>query len=68
MTWDQNKNFIKAYKTDSGISSISVDSKDNMIAWDENKGVYVAIHNVKPATTTDTATTIGLLLQVLLLQ
>ena len=58
MTWDQNKNFIKAYKTDPGISSISVDSKDNMIAWDENKGVYVAIHNVKPATTTDTATTI----------
>jgi hypothetical protein len=56
MTWDQNKNFIKAYQSDSGESNISVDSKDNFIAWDQDKGVYTVIHNVKPASGTGTAT------------
>ncbi|MDR3593279.1 cell wall-binding protein [Clostridium sp.] len=56
MTWDQNHNFIKSAKTDSGESCISVDSKDNMIAWDQNNGVYTVIHNVKPAAATGTAT------------
>jgi len=56
MTWDQNKNFIKSVKTDSGESNISVDSKDNLIAWDQNNGVYTVIHNVKTATTTGTST------------
>ncbi|OOM75883.1 autolysin [Clostridium puniceum] len=46
--WDGNENFNKLYRIDGSIDSISITSKDNMIAWNQDTGVYSIIHNVTP--------------------
>ena len=55
-TWDDDHSFIKFAKIDSGISGISVGSKNKIIVWDQDKEVY-SIINVKAATTTTGTTT-----------
>lgn len=49
-TWDGDDNFIKLFRLDNSISNISIGSKDNMIAWNKDTGVYSIIHNVTPVT------------------
>jgi hypothetical protein len=55
-TWDGDHSFIKFAKIDSGISGISVGSKNKIIVWDQDKEVY-SIINVKTVTTTIGTTT-----------
>lgn len=61
-TWDGNESFTKVYKVDGSMNNMSVSSKDNIIVWNEDDGVYSIIHNVvktekTPDSTSTTATT-----------
>jgi hypothetical protein len=71
--WD-GKNFNKLYRIDGSMDSVSITSKDNMIAWNTDTGVYSIVHNitstkdknavsvsttVNPQTTTNAAITLN---------
>ena len=53
--WDGDENFTKVYKVDGSMNNIALSSKDNIIVWNEDDGVYSVIHNIAPAV--DAATT-----------
>jgi hypothetical protein len=53
--WDGNESFVKLYKVDGSMDDFSISTKDNLIVWNEDDGVYSVIHNITKtaAATTD---------------
>ena len=54
--WDKSADdFVKVYKVDGSFNKLSLNSKNNIIAWNQDDGVYSIIHN--PTTTISTTAT-----------
>jgi hypothetical protein len=57
--WDGDHSFAKVYKVDGAMNNISVSSKDNIVVWNQDDGVYSVIHNIAATGTTATTTATG---------
>lgn len=53
--WDGNESFVKLYKVDGSMDDFSISTKDNLIAWNEDDGVYSVIHNITKAANAETS-------------
>ncbi|MFT8347515.1 N-acetylmuramoyl-L-alanine amidase family protein [Clostridium saccharoperbutylacetonicum] len=46
-TWDGDKSFTKVYKVDGGLNNAQIVSKDLMLLWNQDDGIYTVINNKK---------------------